>query len=176
MILTTIKNNNVTYYDLPKNILPLLMSKNNELYQHIEMSDIEKMIRIYFVIDVYDIDYDTESILNDTLFLLNFTFTTNNDDWAIVSFEKNIGVYYKRTFSFYSKKKKISLKMLRDIGNKLFTIYKHINLYKYYPKTKDPIGYCLLLPFQSKYRMEVLQGSVEDCIIRDIDGLEETIF
>ena len=59
MILTTIKNNNVTYYDLPKNILPLLMSKNNELYQHIEMSDIEKIIRIYFVIDVYDIDYDT---------------------------------------------------------------------------------------------------------------------
>ena len=73
MTLLTIKNNNKTYYNLPKNVLPLLLSTNNELYQHIEMGDIDNMVRIYFVIDVYDIDYVEESIINDTLYILNYT-------------------------------------------------------------------------------------------------------
>ena len=142
-----------------------------------EMYSSNTNVRVFFDIDAY---IKSEQVLEKTLDLLNTTFKSKNEDWAISCGSRDKKVSYH----ILSKKYKITLESLRAISAKLKAIYSWFDdtLLYIYLESNHELGF-FRLPNQSKDSvnkpappMRILQGELSDFLITDIEELELFIF
>lgn len=162
------------YIDVEPEILLKIIENDYGLHEVINMLDSNIKIRLFFDIELENVD-DYDIVLHNTLEVLNNFYNTENKDWAITSANIN----NKASYHIYSKKYCIKLNKIR---NDIKTLsYPTIDEKVYYFSlnfNKDEGS--LRLPNQSKKSINkeggihrLIQGELKDCLITQINGLEE---
>jgi hypothetical protein len=156
-----------------------LIKEDHSAHELYFTEDESILLRAYFDIEmVIKSLEEAPAVLQNAMDLLCSTFGVGPDTWAICDGTRE----GRASFHIISKKFCIDLKTLRTLMNKLRSInttFDHTAL-RFYNKTLYTYN-MLRLPNQSKSKplfhqdgppLKVIQGSIEDCLITCVDGLE----
>jgi len=152
-----------------------LLETDHGYHEVIPMEDPSIMLRIYFDIE----EYSKIDMLDDMLLILNKTFNTTNNDWAVCGGSRDMDDGYKISYHIMSTKYAMSLINLRRLAKKIDKHYIDTTAYWWSMNYGYDEG-SLRLPNQSKNSinkegtpMKILQGKIQDFFITDINNLEK---
>jgi hypothetical protein len=164
------------YIDVEAELLLKIIENDYGLHEVINMLDSNIILRLFFDIELEDVD-DYDIILENTLEILNKFYNTKNEDWAITCANLN----NRASYHIYSKKYCIKLKKLREDVKKI--AYPTIDDKVYYFSFNNPKDEASLrLPNQSKKGInkesgihKIIQGELKDCLVTHFSNLIEYI-